>query len=434
MQGNTWLLPTLLASPTLWISLQWTLSRFDQAALDFSEPVPRGFKPTVKSILQHNKNWTKFLLKRRDNYTDWQIEAVEDLLTCGDTFRAETVFECEKCHYVLRVPYTCRGRSCSRCGKQYADEWGDRFARRYFKVPHRHFIFTLPQQFYPIIQHDTTWQLHQAMLGAASETMQQMFDARFAEGRVIPGMVCVVHVIGRDLKFNPHIHLIITEGGIDRKGRRRWRKNTFWKYSTLDGLWQKNVMRHFRQLIPRGPDTWLLLDQMEHHRFKDGHRGFIVKDVEKQGIPAEGLKGPGRYLARYLRHPPIGDSRILEYNGTEIKIKWEWDGKMHTSWVPVTRLIEALLENVPPKGTQIVRSKGIYANNLRKWVLPRMQLLGLTFNLRGRWGQKHLIPGPYCPQCKSPMQFIFSRYTNRKGVVKQYERRGGSPLSSTEDL
>lgn len=417
----------------MWVSLQWILGRFDQAALDFSEPVPWGFKPTVRSILQHNKNWTKFLLSRRDNYTSWQIEAVEDLLACGDTFRAETVFECENCHYVLSVPYTCRGRSCSRCGKQYADEWGDRFARRYFKVPHRHFIFTLPQQLYPIIQHDTTWKLHQAMLDAAVETMQQMFDNRFGAGRVIPGMVSVVHVIGRDLKFNPHIHMIITEGGIDRQRRRRWRKNTFWKYSILDGLWQKNVMRHFRLLIPRGPDTWELLDRMEHHRFKDGHRGFIVKDVAKDGIPAVGLKSLGRYLARYLRHPPIGDSRILDYDGDQIQIKWEWDGRMHTSWVPVTRLIEALLENVPPKGVQIVRSYGIYANNLRKWVLSRMQVLGLAFNLGGRWGQKSLIPGPYCPKCNIPMQFIYSRYTSRKGVVKQYERRGGSPLPSTED-
>jgi len=419
-------------SPAFWLGFQWVLGHFDEAVLSFFEPIPFGFKPTVKSILIHNKNWIKFLLKNRDNYTPWQIEAVEDLLACGGTYRSKTVFSCDNCGSKMIVPFSCRGRSCSRCGKVYADEWGDRFAKCYFKVTHRHLIFTLPQQLYPFIQHDTSWKLHLAMLDASHATMQEMFNGRFPKSRVIPGMVVVIHVIGRDLKFNPHIHIIITEGGLDFRGRRRWRKYRYWKYTKLRRLWQINVMKRFRQLIPRGPDTWRLLDEMEHYRFSDGHRGFVVKDVQKGGIKPEGLKILGRYLARYLRHPPIGDSRIIDYDGNNALIKWEWDGKWHKSWVPVERLIQALLENVPPKGKQITRRCGIYANNLHKKVVPRMTVFGLAFNQSGRgWRQKPLIPGPYCNQCNIPMQLTYIQYTNRKGVVKMYDFRGGNPLPST---
>lgn len=28
-----------------------------------------------------------------------------------------------------------------------------------------------------------------------------------------PGLVCVLHSFGRDLKWNPHIHALISEGG-----------------------------------------------------------------------------------------------------------------------------------------------------------------------------------------------------------------------------
>jgi len=392
-------------------------------------PVLPGFKSTVKNILNHNNNWIKFFQKNKHRYTEWQLEAVEDLLACGQTYRAKTVFGCDGCGDTVTVPFTCHGRSCSRCGKIYADRWGQQFAEKCYKVKHRHFILTLPQELYPLIQQDREWKLQDAMLKAAAIAMKKLVKERI--GDFIPGMVAVIHVIGRRLNYNPHIHIIVTAGGLNKNGL--WKDIDFFPYVRLRRLWQQEVMAHFQDILSEADSqTETLLARME--RYNLGSRpGFVIKDVEPDGIQVENLKGLARYLARYLRHPPIGDSRIIGYSGDEVLITWEWGGKWEDGEVPVDRVIEALLENVPPKSFQASRWTGIYSNKLYPWASTIMEHHDRTFPVKkGKAGtQKTLFPGPDCNKCNLPMRLLYGFYTPRTGVVKRYDFRGGNLLSST---
>ncbi|WP_159446802.1 transposase [Carboxydocella sp. ULO1] len=39
------------------------------------------------------------------------------------------------------------------------------------------------------------------------------------------GIIAVIHTFGRDLKFNPHVHVLVTEGAIDKNSVRVFEEN-----------------------------------------------------------------------------------------------------------------------------------------------------------------------------------------------------------------
>ena len=52
----------------------------------------------------------------------------------------------------------------------------------------------------------------------------------------VPGIVMVMHPYGKDLKVNYHLHVLVTEGGLDEQGQ--WREQVFINYKTLRKVWQ----------------------------------------------------------------------------------------------------------------------------------------------------------------------------------------------------
>jgi hypothetical protein len=389
---------------------------------------------SVKVIFLHNNNWERFLYTHLEKITKYQQEAIADMLHCGDTYRSHAMFGCG-CGNIIVIPYTCKGRCCSRCGQTYTKAWGDRFVGRLLRVTHRHFIFTLPDILWDLVKNDSTWKLQEAMMQAAASAMQNMFDHRFqSEKKVIPGMVVFFHPTGRDLKYNPHVHMIITEGGLDRTvhgGKGSWRKHAFWKYELLCEIWQYEVIQAFREVLKaelkQSYKLRLLLETAAEHRFENGKLGFVVKDwIDRETgkvkkIEPEMFSTVGAYLARYVRHPPIGERRLIGYDGKKVRIKYEWDNELREADVDLDTFIWAIIHNIAPKGFQMCRYYGVYANSLQPEVRWRLKGLGLKFGMAGKSGhQKKLTRNPICKVCGSEMTLLLMVYKTREGVVKRY--------------
>lgn len=63
----------------------------------------------------------------------------------------------------------------------------------------------------------------------------------------IPGIVTVIHTFGRNLKWNPHIHMIVTEGGTGNCTE--WRNIRYISYEALRKRWQKLLLDQLVYLV-----------------------------------------------------------------------------------------------------------------------------------------------------------------------------------------
>jgi len=232
---------------------------------------------------------------------------------------------------------------------------------------------------------------------AAKRVIERLFEDRFVSMRVRPGMICVVHFTGRDLKWNPHIHMIVTEGGLTPWGE--WKKYAYWPYSKMASYWKHEVLTRLRFKLRDSLDAKAAIDRQWTMRFKDGTNGYVVKNYRD----VKDVEGIGSYLARYVRHPPIGESRILGFDGERVRIKYEWDNEVHETTVTTERFIEAMLSNIPPKGFKVVRWYGIYSPTLYSCAMARLTGMRYTTTTLDEFMPRLPTREIVCPTCGGVM-------------------------------
>jgi hypothetical protein len=170
------------------------------------------------------------------------------------------------------------------------EEWADRVRRNMIDVPHRHCVFTLPDELWPLMKDDRC--LIQAAFKELLTVVKNVFR-RQNKGRILlPGMTCVLHTFGEDMKFNVHFHCLITSGGIDRD--ENWVPLNFFFYEGLRKVWQYHVLTAIKRNLAKSSENNQFIDKL----FKDHPKGFYVyaKDTVKNNKPLL------RYIARYVRH------------------------------------------------------------------------------------------------------------------------------------
>lgn len=191
---------------------------------------------TLKRILQ--KHWPSFVQKHHDHLRSSIIEEVEKVLACRDPKKqGYHLYRCPNHPEVERIiPHSCKSRFCSSCGKVMTDNWMEQAVGSFLDVPYHHLVFTIPQQLRSVFAWDR--KLLGILFGAAKDTVRQWCQD---EAGYVPGVVMVMHTFGSDLKFNPHIHMLITEGGLS-PDRTQWVHNEFIPWKMLKERWKYHVV------------------------------------------------------------------------------------------------------------------------------------------------------------------------------------------------
>lgn len=164
-------------------------------------------------------------------------------------------------------------------------------------------------------------------------------------------MVYTTHTFGRDLGFKPHVHLVITKGGlIDGE----WVDIDRVPGAKLSATWRYLLCKRLREMMPS--DTTM---QRVIAKTYEEHRGFVVypESFYPKGVDA------ARYIGRYLGHPPLATSHLTDYDGHHVTFWYkETDtGEKRVVKCSALDFITLMALHIPPKGLQIVGYSGLYA-------------------------------------------------------------------------
>jgi hypothetical protein len=333
-------------------------------------------------------HWSDWWEKHRDRIpSDMQesvAESVEKMLRCGDPKHGYTKYKCATCpeHPERVIGFSCNSRFCPRCGKRYVDEWVEKQVATIVNVSHRHAVFTVPEE----LRGKIYW--HRDLLDRMCDRVAGIFQAWYRgergkkgkgaagkQGNEV-GVIAVVHTFGRDMKFNPHIHALVTEGALTPSGG--WKPVHFIPYAYLRRAWQKLLLDLI--LARFGEDVKMrnLINQL-YHRYKDGfyvHAETRMKDA----------RGAARYIGRYLARPVIAEYRITRYDGKRVDF-WYVDHRTHKrvdESLSAEEFISRLVMHIPKKHSRMVHRYGLYRRNkgaLSKalgTLLPKRQLTLFT--------------------------------------------------------
>ncbi|MEW6215747.1 MAG: transposase [Nitrospirota bacterium] len=363
---------------------------------------------SIKSIFRDHWKSLKQGLSRRYESSHWDsiVGSVEKMLSCRDPSNGYAEYICTKCGTKKRVPFTCKSRFCTSCGKKYVDEWVDKTVDEIIDVPHRHIVFTIPEELRDIIFKDRS--LIKVMMDCASKTALEVLQSKGSEA--VPGILAMVHTFGRDLKFHPHVHILMTEGGLT--GKERWDDIPFLPYNLLRKKWQYYLLTDIKKRLPKSKDNDILIDNL----FKDNIEGFYVNGASKM----TSSRYAARYIGRYVARPALAEYRITRYDGKKVTFWYESHetGKREYKTLDVDEFIIRLIDHIPPKGFKMVRHYGLYARRTKsiaieclkkckKFIQSSFEFIsGLSKNMNWRerliasFGKDPLK----CPHCKDEME------------------------------
>ena len=348
---------------------------------------------SINHIFSHNHNWDVYRREHKDELRDVEIKEVEKMLRCKDL--GYRMYCCSGCGEVKVVHFGCNSRVCTHCGKRFSDKWADNIARKTFNVKHSHVVLTIPRDLRSVFHEDRT--LLKVLMDCAISAVSDVIEEKL-NYKAMPGIIVVIHTYGKDMKFNCHLHCLVTEGGFKRNGM--WVDVNYFPYEMLRKCWQYQLLTRLGKELKDTILNHRLIDKM----FNKYPKGFYVRAKDT----VSNKKGMVRYIGRYIRHPAVAESRIISYDGTEVVFWYKDDEQVvHYVTMGVDEFIHAVIDHIPDKQFKTIRHYGVYSRGIKR---KFKRLYGLVSIVQTKLTKITKIDGswaPDCPNCGRKMELVW---------------------------
>jgi len=243
-----------------------------------------------------------------------QKKVLRHIATCRTAALGGHVDECGACGH-QRISYnSCRDRHCPKCQGPRRAQWLDQRLERLLPVPYFHVVFTLPGELNPIILRNKRI-AYTLLFDAAAKTLRELArDPKHLGAET--ASTAVLHTWGQNLMFHPHLHCVITGGGLALDAK-RWiagRKRFFLPVRVLGKLFRGKFLAALDHAYQNG-----LLDlagstaRLAHPRAWAAFRNQLYRKnwVVYAKPPFGGPEQVFRYLGRYTHRVAISNHRLL---------------------------------------------------------------------------------------------------------------------------
>jgi hypothetical protein len=272
--------------------------------------------------------------------------------------------------HVARVWYnSCRHRSCPQCAYLQTERWLTLQQARLLACDHYHVIFTLPHDL------NSLWLANvPVMTTLLFQAVRDTLCTLLADPKYLgaqPGIIAALHTWSQTLVLHPHLHCLVTGGGLTPAGQ--WvavRHGFLLPARVVMAVFRGKMVDAIRQTLARG--ALALPESMQPQQLLNrlNRLGHPTKTRWNVRIMERYRHGAGvvTYLARYLRGGPLKNARLVAYDGERVTFTYrarqeEADAgpaSPQQMTLPVADFLQRWLLHVPVPQTRVVRGYGLY--------------------------------------------------------------------------
>lgn len=375
----------------------------------------------VADILrEHGKD---FLAKHGDTLTDTQRQTLRDLTACRTAALGGHVERCLDCGHERLAYNSCRNRHCPKCQALARARWLEREAVFLLPVEYHHVVFTLPTELSDLALANPRL-LYNFLFQAASATLREVAANPKRLGAQI-GVLAVLHTWGQNLHHHPHLHCVVTGGGLSCDGQGvvdvspHWvscRPGFFLPVRVLSRVFRGKYLELLRAAFDQGQLTFpgRLSPLAEAPSFAALVRPLYQKDwVVYSKAPFGGPAQVLKYLARYTHRVAISNHRLLKLQEGQVTFRYKDyadDHQQKTMTLSAEEFLRRFVQHVLPRGFVKIRHYGLLANRqradklhqCRRLLLPLTAVASATgLPAEAASDKAEIAPAqrPICPQC-----------------------------------
>lgn len=303
------------------------------------------------------QNWEKFNQRYTRRIRSVVKREVKKFRDCGDLKKGYRLFVCEGCHDVKKVAFRCKGKFCPTCATGESQRWAEVAANDLFTVTHRHVIFTIDEGLREIFLKEKYRK--ELLKGLMDEAARILLDF-FRKHHIQAGVVATLQTFGSQLEYNPHVHLVVTMGGLTKDGK--WKDYDYFPFAMLRKYWQNAVLKLIRRTLSQWDKA--RVQPLLQAAYTKNAEGFYVHAPKRSRTS---LKKILEYISRYMKRGPIALNRILLYDGKIVMFQYH-DKRTNTDKIKTMsaeEFIGALIRHIPENQFKTIRRYGIYSRRIK---------------------------------------------------------------------
>jgi hypothetical protein len=308
-----------------------------------------------------------------------QRKALRDLAACRTAELGGHVEHCLDCGHDRIAYNSCRNRHCPKCQALARAHWLDQQAQHLLPVAYHHVVFTLPAELGDLALANPTV-VYDLLMRSAAATLRDVAANPKRLGATVD-VLMVLHTWGQNLHHHPHVHCVVTGGGLscDSAGKLdaapRWvacRPGFFLPVRVLSRVFRGKFLAGLRSALHEG--TLVLPGRLAALSETSGRAGWCAALYAKDwvvyakrpfGGPAQVLK----YLARYTHRVAISNSRLLELCDGRVTFRYKDYADAHkqkTMTLGADEFLRRFVQHVLPRSFVKIRHYGLLANVQRE--------------------------------------------------------------------
>ncbi len=341
-----------------------------------------------------------------------QWKVVNAIINCRGPKLGGHKLVCRECGYEQISYNSCRNRHCPKCQASKQAQWVYERTQELLPIKYFHIVFTVPSALNALILQNKRL-LYDVLFRAASETLQQAAENPKNLGAQI-GFIAVLHTWSQNLMDHPHLHCIVTGGGIGRDTSKwiKCRDNFFLSVHILNRLFRGKYLHYLKKAYETGEVRFFGKLQTTGNTGEFSSllnacyaKKWVVYAKKPFHDPLHVLK----YIGRYTHRVAISNRRIIGFSGGNVSFIWKDyrnGNKRKVMTLAASEFMRRFLLHVLPQGFKRIRFYGILSNRYKNKSIESVRHM-LCCDA-GVDSMSSLAPFEYpgsvekrCPRCRS---------------------------------
>jgi hypothetical protein len=291
--------------------------------------------------------------------TGVQLAALQAIEECRTPALGGHRDVCSDCGEERTVWRSCGNRHCPKCQTLAKERWREARLAELLPVDYVHVVFTLPHLLHPVVRCRPRVVYGVFFQAAARTLLEFSRDPRYLGAE--PAILVILHTWGQNLSLHPHLHCIVTAGGLDPTHRRWLRRpgGYLFPVRALSRVFRGKFLEALGRALSRAPEV------VKTVPFPDLRRQEWVVYAKK---PCGGPRQVLDYFARYTHRVALTNDRLLGVSDGIVSLRvrdYARGGKKKVVRLHAADLLHRFLLHVLPHGFHRVRHYGLLANRHR---------------------------------------------------------------------
>lgn len=329
----------------------------------------------IQEIL--NKGLEKY--EKENKIIGYKKKVMKAIKDCKTGEMGAHKYVCDECGYEEIAYNSCRNRHCPNCQTGKKLKWIEARKEEVLNIKYYHIVFTIPSELNNItIQNQK--KMYKILFKASAETLQELAeDKKYLGGEI--GFFSILHTWGQNMMYHPHVHLVVTGGGLAKENK--WvekEKDFFIPVKVMSKVFRGKFLYYMKRekIEFYGKNEELKNPGIYNELIQSLYRkDWIVYCKE----PFKNAECVIQYLGRYTHRVAISNERILEVTDNTVRFKWrdyKDNNKIKEMEISIQEFIRRFLLHILPPYFMKIRYYGILGNKNKKKKLLKCKILTRT--------------------------------------------------------